>query len=149
MRAVVQRVRSARVEVHDEIVGSIDEGLCAFLGVSRTDGDADVRYVANKLACLRVFADESGKMTRSVQDIGGSILLVSQFTLFGDVRRGHRPSFTEAMEPGEAERRVLDVVGLLEAQGVTVRTGRFGADMRVVVDNHGPVTILVDSTKTF
>lgn len=149
MRAVVQRVHAARVEVAGEVVGEVGRGLCAFVGVAEGDGDADVRYVANKIASLRVFSDESGKMTQSVGDVRGGVLVVSQFTLHGDVRRGHRPSFTTAMAPDEASRRVDEVIEQIRDRGLEVQCGRFGAEMRVAVDNDGPVTILVDSHKTF
>jgi len=145
----VQRVHAARVEVDGQVVGEIGRGLCAFIGVAEGDQDADVRYLANKIASLRVFCDESGKMTRSVTDVEASVLVVSQFTLVGDVRRGHRPSFTAAMAPDSASVRVDELIELVRERGLTVQTGQFGANMRVVVDNDGPVTILIDSHKTF
>lgn len=144
MRAVVQRVHAARVEVEGEIVGAIDRGLCAFVGAARADGDEDLAWVARKLVALRVFPDATGKMSRSVLDVGGAILLVSQFTLFGDVSAGNRPSFTAAQEP-ELARASLEALRERLATEVPVQTGRFGADMRVIVDNDGPVTLWLDS----
>lgn len=149
MRAVVQRVHSARVEVDGEVVGAVDRGLVAFVGAGRDDADRDADYVAGKVAGLRVFEDERGKMSRSVTDVAGGVLAVSQFTVYGDMRRGRRPSFDEAMEPVRAEALFERFVGKLRDQGVQVQTGRFRAMMRVVVDNDGPVTILIDSHKTF
>jgi D-tyrosyl-tRNA(Tyr) deacylase len=149
MRAVVQRVVHARVDVDDQVVGEIGPGLVAFVGAGRGDTDKDVDVVASKVAGLRVFEDDSGKMSRSVGDVGGAVLAVSQFTVFGDVRRGRRPSFDDAMEPVEAERLFERFVQQVRALGVPVETGRFRAMMRVLVDNDGPVTILVDSRKAF
>ncbi|PKN39582.1 MAG: D-tyrosyl-tRNA(Tyr) deacylase [Deltaproteobacteria bacterium HGW-Deltaproteobacteria-20] len=149
MRAVVQRVVHARVDVDDQVVGEIGPGLVAFVGAGRGDTDKDVDTVASKVAGLRVFEDDSGKMSRSVGDVGGAVLAVSQFTVFGDVRRGRRPSFDDAMEPVEAERLFERFVQQVRALGVPVETGRFRAMMRVLVDNDGPVTILVDSRKAF
>ncbi|MBI5537614.1 MAG: D-tyrosyl-tRNA(Tyr) deacylase [Deltaproteobacteria bacterium] len=149
MRAVVQRVLSARVEVEQATVGAIERGLVVFLGAGQGDTERDVEYVADKVAGLRVFEDDLGKMSRSVQDVGGSVLAVSQFTVFGDVRRGKRPSFDQALEPVEAERLFNLFVARLGLAGVRVETGRFRAMMRVIVDNDGPVTILIDSRKMF
>jgi D-tyrosyl-tRNA(Tyr) deacylase len=144
VRAVVQRVTSARVEVDGEIVGAIERGLVAFVGAQVGDGDDDLAWVVGKIVSLRVFPDDEGKMSLALPDVGGSLLLVSQFTLFGDVRKGNRPSFTLAMPPEEA-RAAIDRAASLARQKVPVETGRFGADMRVVVDNDGPVTISLDS----
>lgn len=149
MRAVVQRVHSARVDVDDETVGAIEHGLVAFVGAGKDDVDKDADYIASKVAGLRVFEDDRGKMSRSVLDAKGSVLAVSQFTVFGDMRRGRRPSFDEAMEPVRAEALFERFVAQLRDQGVAVQTGRFRAMMRVLVDNDGPVTILIDSHKTF
>lgn len=149
MRAVVQLARRARVEVDGEVTGAIERGLVVFVGVARGDTEADLVYTVNKVAGLRVFPDEAGRMARALADVGGSLLVVSQFTLFGDVRRGLRPGFDEAMEPVAAERMVARFVELSRARGVTVATGRFRADMSVFVENDGPVTILVDSRKVF
>lgn len=147
MRAVVQRVLSARVEVAGEVTGAIERGLVAFVGAAEGDTQADLDYVVGKVVGLRVFPDDAGKMSRALADIGGALLVVSQFTVFGDVRRGLRPSFDGAMEPVAAERMVDDFVRQAGARGVRVETGRFRADMRVFVENDGPVTILVDSRR--
>jgi len=149
MRAVVQRVREARVEVDGVVVGAIGPGLVAFVAAGRDDQERDAVYVADKVAGLRVFEDDAGKMARSLSDTGGAVLAVSQFTLFGDVRRGRRPDFTAAMEPVAAERLFDRFVARIRELGVPVQTGRFRAMMRVIVDNDGPVTILIDSTKAF
>lgn len=149
MRAVVQRVKSASVVVDGETVGAIDEGLMVLLGAKRDDGSTDVAYIVEKVANLRIFEDAEGKMNRSVLDIGGGVLVVSQFTLFGDARKGRRPSFIEAAPPEIASALYEDVVlGLKGAGVVRVETGRFRAKMDVALVNHGPVTILLDSTKT-
>lgn len=145
MKVVIQRVKSARVEVLGEAVGAIDAGLCVFAGMQAGDTDADLELTARKVAELRVFEDERGKMARSLADVGGKLLVVSQFTLFGDISRGNRPSFSAAMPPDEARAACDRFVALLRGRGLAVETGRFGADMRVVVDNDGPVTILFDS----
>lgn len=146
MRIVVQRVRAARVEVEGAIVGEIGVGLCAFVGAGQGDDDADLEWMASKLTKLRVFEDESGKMARALADVpGAAVLLVSQFTLYGDLSRGNRPSFSGAMPPEGARGYFDRFVERVRALGVTVATGRFGADMRVVVDNDGPVTLWLDS----
>lgn len=145
MRAVVQRVTAARVEVGGETVGQIERGFAVFLGIGKDDGPADVEYVADKVLGLRVFADENGKMNRALADVGGGLLVISQFTLFGDTSRGRRPSFADAMAPDRAERLYEDFVAACRRRCNGVETGRFGADMRVVVDNDGPVTLLLDS----
>ena len=149
MRAVVQRARRARVEVAGEVTGAIERGLVAFVAAGEGDGDADLAYVVNKVVALRVFPDDEGKMKLSLADVGGALLVVSQFTLFGDVRRGNRPSFDGAMEPIEAEKMYERFVTEARARGVRVETGRFRAEMTVFVENDGPVTILVDSRKGF
>jgi D-tyrosyl-tRNA(Tyr) deacylase len=150
MRAVVQRVRRAQVTVDGAVVGSIDAGLCVLIGAGTGDGGADVDYVANKVANLRVFEDGDGKMNRSVIDIGGGVLAVSQFTLYGDARKGRRPTFTSAMEPAGAEALCEQLVAKLRAAGVArVETGTFRAMMDVELVNAGPVTILLDSRKEF
>lgn len=149
MRAVAQRVSSASVTVDGEVVGSIDRGLLVFLGAAEDDGPKDVSYTADKLAGLRVFADEAGKMSRSVEEVGGGVLVVSQFTLFGDVRRGRRPSFDGAAPPEEARRLYEEVVRRLRDRGLHVATGRFRAMMEVSAVGDGPVTILIDSQKLF
>jgi len=140
----VQRVSSARVVVDEELTGEIGRGLLVYLGVGRADKDDDRAYLLRKIVALRIFPDATGKMMRSVLDIAGSVLLVSQFTLYGDVRRGARPSFDDAM-PSTDARAVFDTF-VREASGlVTVATGRFGADMKVTSVNDGPVTIFLDS----
>ncbi|WP_436621477.1 D-aminoacyl-tRNA deacylase [Sorangium sp. So ce136] len=149
MRAVVQRALAARVEVEGQVVGAIERGLVAFVGAARDDDEADADHVANKIAGLRVFSDEAGKMSRALADVRGGVLAISQFTLFGDVRRGLRPSFDGAMEPVRAEALYDRFVAALRARGLEVATGRFRADMRVFVENDGPVTILIDSKRTF
>lgn len=145
VRAVVQRVRFARVEVAGEVVGEIGPGLAVLIGVTQTDTPADARALAAKLAGLRVFADEAGGMNRSVEDVGGAVLVVSQFTLYADARRGRRPSFTAAAGPDVAEPLVEEVVRLLRAEALEVATGRFGARMTVELVNDGPVTILLET----
>ncbi|MFO7695267.1 MAG: D-aminoacyl-tRNA deacylase [Vicinamibacterales bacterium] len=149
MRAVIQRVSRARVLVGDDTVGEIGAGLLALVGVAADDGPADVAYVAGKIRDLRVFDDDGGKMNRGLADIGGSVLAVSQFTLYGDTRKGRRPSFDRAA-PAEAGRVLFDaVVAELRAAGVAVETGTYRAHMRVELVNDGPVTILVDSRREF
>lgn len=149
MRAVVQRVRAAHLDVGSERIAAIGQGLVAFVGAGKGDGEQDIAYVADKLSGLRIFEDEAGKMNRSIVDVGGSALLVSQFTVYGDVRRGRRPSFDGAMAPAEAQAAYDRFVELVRAREVDVATGRFAAHMRVMVDNDGPVTILIDSKKQF
>ncbi len=145
MRAVVQRVRAARVEVSGEITGQIERGLVVFVGVGKADTDADAAYVVDKVIGLRVFEDDRGKMNLSLADVGGSLLVVSQFTLYGDLSRGRRPGFDQAMPPEQAEPLYDRFVALARGRAARVETGRFRADMRVVVDNDGPVTLLIDT----
>ena len=149
MRAVVQRATQARVEVGTETVGEIGLGLVAFVGAGKTDTERDLDYMAEKLVTLRVFPDAEGKMNLSVLEAKGSVLIVSQFTVYGDVRRGRRPGFDDAMPPRPAEQLYEQFVEKVRARGVPVATGKFQAHMRVLVDNDGPVTILLDSAKTF
>jgi D-tyrosyl-tRNA(Tyr) deacylase len=149
MRAVAQRVTRAEVEVDGEVVGEIGAGLLVYLGAAETDTDADVEYVVNKLAGLRIFPDAEGKMTFSVEDTKGGVLVVSQFTLFGDVRRGRRPSFDGAAPPDRANVLYEQVVAKLRERGLFVQTGRFRAMMAVSSVVDGPVTILIDSEKLF
>lgn len=149
MRAVVQRVSAASVTVEGRKVGTIGPGLLVLLGVARGDTEKDGEYLAEKLAGLRIFEDEEEKMNRSVAQIGGNILLVSQFTLYGDVRHGRRPSFTQAAPPEEANRLYEDLAQKLRDKGLTVETGQFQAHMEVSLVNDGPVTILLDSGKSF
>jgi D-tyrosyl-tRNA(Tyr) deacylase len=145
MRALVQRVSSAHVEVNGEPTGSIGRGLLALLGVGRGDTEKQGAWLAEKIAGLRIFEDEGGKMNLSVQEIGGSVLVVSQFTLYGDCRKGRRPSFSEAAPPDLAERLYQVFVSQLRAQGVAVETGVFQAKMQVHLVNDGPVTIWLDT----
>jgi len=149
MRAVLQRVTRASVEVEGQIVGQIDTGWLVLLGVARGDGDDDAGRIAEKIAQLRAFEDEQGKMNLSVQEAGGSVLVVSQFTLLGDCRTGRRPSFTEAAAPADAERLYLLVVERLKELGLNVATGTFRAMMNVALVNDGPVTLLLDTRKAF
>lgn len=149
MRAVAQRVSSARVVVDSEIVGEIGRGLLVYLGAGRRDGEAEAEWMARKLAGLRVFVDEADKMSLDVREAGGAVLLVSQFTLYGDVRRGRRPSFDDAAEPERAKVLYERVGDELRGLGLTVATGRFRAMMDVQCNVDGPVTILIDSEKTF
>ena len=149
MRAVIQRVSQARVHVGAETVGEIGPGLLALVGVAAGDGPADIAYIAGKIRDLRVFDDEHGKMNRAVGETGGAVLVVSQFTLYGDARKGRRPSFDRAA-PADDGRIIVDaVVATLRAAGVTVETGTYRAHMQVELVNDGPVTILVDSRREF
>ena len=149
MRAVVQRVSSAKVTVDDRVTGEIGHGLLVLVGVEQSDGPADVQYISTKIRDLRIFADDNGKMNRSVFDTQGSVLVVSQFTLSGDARNGRRPSFVSAAPPQIARALYEEVVRELTASGLRVATGEFQAMMQVALVNDGPVTILLDSRKTF
>ncbi|MFN7699559.1 MAG: D-aminoacyl-tRNA deacylase [Deltaproteobacteria bacterium] len=149
MRAVAQRVRSATVTVGDEIVGRTGPGVLAYVGAMKGDSPADIDYIANKLAHLRIFRDSEGKMSSSVLDIRGGLLLVPQFTLFGDVRRGRRPSFDDAEAPEMARVLFDDLVAAVRALGAPVQTGRFREEMLVEAAVVGPITILLDSRKVF
>jgi D-tyrosyl-tRNA(Tyr) deacylase len=131
--------------VAGEIVGRIEQGLVAFVGIGQGDGEAEARYLVDKITSLRVFEDEQGKMNRALADVAGGLLLVSQFTLYGDTSRGRRPGFDRAMPPAEAEPLYDRVVALARARHAPVATGRFRADMRVLVDNDGPVTLLLET----
>ena len=149
MRAVVQRVRSARVEVDGEVVSSIGPGLLVYLGAGRGDGEADLATIVDKVANLRIFEDEAGAMNRSVLEVAGEALIVSQFTLYGDARKGRRPSFIDALGPDEARLLCERFVTRARALGVSVETGRFRTAMQVELVNDGPVTLLLDSRKQF
>lgn len=149
MRAVVQRVNKAQVEVNDEIVGKIDKGLLIFLGVGKDDTKEDLEYLADKILGLRIFQDQAYKMNLSVQDIEGELLVVSQFTLYGDVRKGRRPSFTDSAPPKLAEDLYKRFIARLKQSGLKIEQGIFGADMKIDLINDGPVTILLDSKKNF
>lgn len=145
MKAVIQRVTRASVQVEDRIVGQIKAGLVVLLGVAKGDGETDGRYLAEKIRTFRIFSDEQGKMNRSLADVGGSVLLVSQFTLLGRTAKGRRPSFDEAAPHEEAKRLYEAVASALRAQGVLVETGVFAASMQVELLNDGPVTFVLDS----
>ena len=145
MRIVAQRVREASVTVDGEVTGSIGNGLVVLVAVSRSDTERDANWIAHKCVNLRVFDDKDGKLNLSVLDVGGSVLIVSQFTLYGDCRKGMRPSYDRAAPPADARRLYEYFVGAVERTGVKVRTGVFQADMKVALVNDGPVTILLDS----
>ncbi|MDQ3751340.1 MAG: D-aminoacyl-tRNA deacylase [Actinomycetota bacterium] len=149
MRAVIQRVARARVVIGERSVGSVGNGVLVLVGVSPSDGNDEVRWLADKVANLRIFSDDAGKMNRSLLDTEGEALVVSQFTLYGDARKGRRPSFVHAAAGANAQRLYEDVAGALSSMGVATATGEFGADMQVELINDGPVTILLDSDKTF
>lgn len=149
MRAVVQRVKMAKVIVGDEIVGEIGKGLLIFLGVGVEDNIDDADYLASKIAHLRIFSDDKGKMNLSLQQTGGEALVVSQFTLWGDCRKGRRPSFTRAADPHVANDLYQEFIGLLKGKGIQVAEGRFQEMMDVHLVNNGPVTMLLDSAKDF
>jgi D-tyrosyl-tRNA(Tyr) deacylase len=149
MRAVIQRVLEAKVEVGGTVIGRTGPGLLVYLSVGRGDHQTDAEFMADKLVNLRIFADEAGKMNRSVIDVGGGVLLVSNFTLHGDCRKGRRPSFDAAGEPGLAEPLYEKVAELMGQSGVRVERGSFGAHMQVSSVNDGPVTFLLDSTRLF
>ena|SRR5215471_4414798 len=149
MRAVIQRVSHAQVSVDGSVIGRTGPGLLVLLGVGQGDAEAQADYLVEKIAGLRIFSDENGKMNLSVSDIRGDVLVVSQFTLFGDVRRGKRPSFDDAAPPALAEHLYQYFVDALRASGLHCETGRFQASMQVELVNDGPVTILLDSQKQF
>lgn len=149
MRAIVQKVKNARVVVEGEEVSNIDHGILVFLGVKETDTEKDLNYIKRKIEKLRIFEDDEEKMNLSVEDVGGSILLVSQFTLFGDSRKGNRPSFVEAAKPEKAEEYYDILVRELISDGFDVKTGRFQTHMEVSLLNDGPVTIQLDSERLY
>jgi D-tyrosyl-tRNA(Tyr) deacylase len=149
MRAVVQRVTRAKVTVENKITGEIENGLVVLLGVARDDSEADADYLAAKIASLRIFDDQAGKMNRSVKDVGGGVLVISQFTLYGDVRRGHRPSWFEAAAPEVAQPLYEHFVAEIQKLIAKVSCGSFRSMMQVELVNDGPVTILLDSRKQF
>lgn len=149
MRSVVQRVTFGSVTVDNKIVGQIDKGLVVLIGVEEGDTDKDVNYMVDKISGLRIFEDQDEKMNLSVEDIGGSILAISQFTLLGDVRKGKRPSFSHAEKPDLANDLYRQVVSGLSQRGIKVEEGIFQTEMLVQINNHGPVTILLDSRKNF
>jgi D-aminoacyl-tRNA deacylase len=149
MRAVVQRVNYASVTVEGVVVGRIERGICVLVGVGREDDETDATALADKVLGLRIFEDDAQKMNLSLLEIGGALLAISQFTLFGDVRRGRRPSFTEAMEPVRAQALFEHFSAECRVRGARVETGRFRTHMQVSLENDGPVTILVDSKRAF
>ncbi len=149
MRACVQRVRSAQVSVEEQVTGQIQLGLLVLLGVAQDDTRVDAQYLAEKISALRVFEDDAGKMNRSLSEAGGAMLVVSQFTLLGDCRRGRRPSFTTAAEPEVARELYQDFVRVVRQAGIEVQCGRFREQMQVELINDGPVTLLLDSRKAF
>ena len=149
MRAVVQRVSRARVTVGDEVTGEISRGLLVLLGVGNEDDQASADYLSDKIVGLRIFEDDSGKMNKSVTEVGGGVLVVSQFTLYGDVRRGKRPSFDDAAPPEKARALYQYFVERIRAAGLRCETGKFQEMMQVDLVNDGPVTILLDSSKAF
>jgi D-tyrosyl-tRNA(Tyr) deacylase len=145
MKAVIQRASAGSVRVEGGVVGSIGRGLVVLVGVARGDGEEDARWIAEKIAALRIFEDDEGKMNRSVTDVGGGVLLVSQFTLLADCRKGRRPSFVGAADPDDGRSLYRLVADALRARGLGVETGRFGEAMLVSIENDGPVTIILDS----
>ncbi|NLP14277.1 MAG: D-tyrosyl-tRNA(Tyr) deacylase [Clostridium sp.] len=149
MRAVVQRVKSSKVTVEGETVGAIEKGLMVLLGVGADDTERDVEYLADKIVNLRIFEDENGKMNISLKDVGGDLLVVSQFTLYGDCRKGKRPSFDKAAGAKKAEELYERFVKACRDYGLKVESGKFQAEMMVEIYNNGPVTILLDSSKEF
>ncbi|MGH2775791.1 MAG: D-aminoacyl-tRNA deacylase [Actinomycetota bacterium] len=149
MRLVVQRVSSASVTVGDRVTGAIGSGLVVLIGITDTDGDEEVEWAADKICNLRIFNDGEGRMNRSLRDVDGHVLLVSQFTLYGDARKGRRPSFVHAARGAEAESIYERVVEAIEGRATRCATGEFGAAMQVSLVNDGPVTILIDSAKAF
>ncbi|AZV58134.1 D-aminoacyl-tRNA deacylase [Clostridium sp. AWRP] len=149
MRAVVQRVNSSKVKVEGKVIGQIQKGLNVLLGISKEDTDEDIIYMRDKILNLRIFEDENGKLNKSLLDVNGEIIIISQFTLYGDCRRGRRPSFIEALGGDEAEKIYEKFVGQCRDLVGKVETGKFGADMLVSIENDGPVTIMIDSKKKF
>ena len=149
MRAVVQKVSSSKVTVDEEVIGQINHGLLVLLGVTHDDTSKDVDYMVDKVTNLRIFEDEDEKMNLSLKDVGGEILAVSQFTLYGDARRGRRPSFSDAARPEVANPLYEEFVEKIKKQGINVGTGKLGAHMMVNLTNDGPVTILLESRKEF
>ncbi|MGG7164363.1 D-aminoacyl-tRNA deacylase [Clostridium ihumii] len=151
MRAIVQRVKNSRVEVENKIIGSIDKGFNVLIGISNEDTKEDIDYIVRKVTGMRVFEDENGKMNFSLQDVGGSVLLISQFTLYGDCRKGKRPDFMKAQKGETAIKLYNELIDAFknELGEEKVQTGEFGADMQVFIQNDGPVTLLLESKKDF
>lgn len=149
MRAVVQRVRYSKVEVNGEVIGEIGRGFNVLLGISKEDTIEDITYMKDKILNLRVFEDENGKLNKSLMDVDGELLVISQFTLYGDCRKGRRPSFIDALGGEEAEKMYEEFVRQCKEVIPKVQTGSFGADMMVTIENDGPVTLMIDSKKMF
>lgn len=147
MRAVVQRVTYADVKIDGVVNGKIDKGFMVLLGVGQEDTEEDMKYIADKIIRLRVFSDENDKMNLSLEDVGGEMLVISQFTLYGDCSHGRRPYFGDAMNPTDANKMYEKFVAYVREQGIHTETGQFGADMQVTLTNDGPVTIMLDSKK--
>lgn len=147
MKAVLQRVRAASVTVDGQTIAAVSQGIVVLLGVAKGDTERDVAYMTDKIPRLRIFSDEVGKMNRSVADVGGELLIISQFTLAGETHHGRRPSFENAAPPDDAKKCYESVARGIQEQGLTVRTGRFGAAMVVTLENDGPVTIVLDSRR--
>jgi len=149
LRAVVQRVSSSKVEVDGVIIGEINKGINVLIGISKEDTEEDLKYIKEKIVNLRIFEDENSKMNLSLLDIGGEILVISQFTLYGDCRKGRRPNFMKAEGGEKAEKLYNAFIELLRETSLKVETGKFGADMKVDIQNDGPVTLLLESNKNF
>lgn len=149
MRAIIQRVTSSSVKVDGKVIGQIGKGFNVLLGIKVTDTQKDLDYIVDKVTGLRIFEDENEKLNLSIKEVGGEILLISQFTLYGDCRRGKRPSFTDAKRGEEAIALYENAIKMIRDKGIKVETGEFGADMKVSIENDGPVTILLDSEKIF
>ena len=147
MRCVVQRVRNSKIKVNEEIIALMEKGLLVYLGISKNDTERDIEYLADKVSNLRIYPDQNGKMNLSINEIGGEILVISQFTLYGDLRKGRRPSYDMAAPPQKAEEFYLSFVETLRSKGLKVFTGQFRAHMEVESLNDGPVTVLIDSEK--
>jgi len=145
MRVVVQRVTKAQVSVEGNVIGKIKEGLLILLGITHGDNEKDAKWLVNKISGLRIFSDENGKMNKSIEDIEGEILLISQFTLYGDARKGRRPSFIEAAKPDIAVPLYNKFIDLVKEKNIKISVGEFGADMKVELLNDGPVTMIIDS----
>lgn len=149
LRAVVQRVKRSCVKVNGETIGEISKGINVLVGITKDDNDEDLKYIKEKIFNLRIFSDENDKMNLSVKDVKGELLIISQFTLYGDARKGRRPSFIEALGGEEAIKLYNDFIELCKTEGLKIQTGEFGADMEVEIINDGPVTLLLDSKKNF
>ena len=149
MRAVIQRVTQGQVEVEGEVIGKIEKGLLVYLSVGKGDKQSDAEFMADKLVGLRIFSDENGKMNLSTGEVGGSVLMISQFTLHGDCRKGRRPGFDQAAEPQLAQELYEKTIELIRQQGISVATGKFAAHMHVSSVNDGPVTFMLDSSRLF